>query len=105
MNERETDKSAKLPGVYRHKVTGVEVTLKTQPKLGTPLINAYIRSGFEYVGPKPVKDVSEVVSDTTESGAVDVVEGDKFTETKTKNGTIQYRKNGKLISKEEYENK
>jgi hypothetical protein len=95
MNEKETDKSTKLPGIYRHKDTGVEVTLKTQPKLGTPLINAYIRSGFEYVGPKPVE--SEVVFEPQ-------VGVDKYIEKVNKNGKPMYYKNGKLISKEEYEN-
>lgn len=70
MNEVETDKSKKLPGIYRHKDTGVEVELKVQPKLGTPLINAYIRSGFEYVGEK-TEEV--VVSEPTNKELVDEI--------------------------------
>lgn len=94
MDERETDKSSKLPGIYRHKETGAEVELKIQPKLGTPLINAFIRSGFEYVGPAPKAELKpEVVSEPK----------DEYTQAETKSGAIQYRKNGKLISKDEYD--
>ena len=57
MLETETDKSSKLPGIYRHKETGVEVELTVQPKLGTPLINAYIKMGFEYVRPAVKEEV------------------------------------------------
>ena len=95
ITEFETDKSVKLPGIYRHKETGVEVSLKTQPKLGTPLINAYLKMGYEYVGPKPVK--TEVVSKPQDEVT------DEYIEKVNKNGKSMYYKNGKLISKEEYE--
>lgn len=68
MLETETEGSLRLAGLYRHKETGVEVELGVQPTLGTPLINAYIRSGFEYVGPvkKPLVE-TEVVSPKIET--------------------------------------
>lgn len=92
--EFETDKSTKLSGVYRHKDTGIEVKLRTQPKLGTPLINAYIKMGYEYVGPLP-----SVIPDIAPA------DKDEYTESETKSGAIQYRRNGKLISKDKYENR
>lgn len=76
-------------GIYKHKETGVEVELNATAE-GTALIDAFVQVGFVYVGPKP-----EVVSQPI----------DEYTESATKMGAIQYRKNGKLISKDEYDNK
>lgn len=37
-------------GWYKHKETGAVVELTNDPGFGTPLTNAYIRAGFEFVG-------------------------------------------------------
>jgi len=54
--------------------------------------------GLELVGEKEVSEPVEVA----ESPAEAIVE-DNFTETVTKKGSVQYRKNGKMISKADYE--
>jgi len=51
------------PGMYRHKETGVEVYLEQTPPYGTPIIDAFVRLGYVYVGDKPTEE-PEVVSET-----------------------------------------
>lgn len=81
-------------GLYRHSGTGQEIWLEQTPPYGSPVIDAFIKAGFVYIGnEKP--QVPEVVEPTE----------DVYTETTTKNGKVQYRLNGKLISKEQYDNK
>ena len=46
----EKDENDTKSGFYRHKDTGVVVELVNDPDLGSPLTNAYIQAGFEYVG-------------------------------------------------------
>lgn len=75
-------------GWYKHKETGATVELDITPGVGTPLIDAYIQVGFVPC------EAPKVVSAPSQSG---------YTESTTKNGKIQYRNNGKLISKDEYE--
>lgn len=61
MFEREENGNSK-DGWYKHKDTGAVVELINDPELGTPLTNAYIRAGFEYVGdtdPRKAEAVSE----------------------------------------------
>lgn len=48
-------------GLYRQRETGVEQVLVMTPELGTPLIDAFIKAGFERVGDIPE---TKVVSDT-----------------------------------------
>lgn len=87
-------------GYYKHKETGAIVELDANPD-NTSTLDAFAQVGFVKI------DDSEVPKKVVpaESGAVEVVGEDKFTETETKTGKVQYRKNGKLISKDEYENK
>lgn len=89
-------------GVYEHKETGKRVFLEDNSPEAILIINAFTRVGFAKVADSEPEVVSEP---TTESGAVEVVEGDKYTEKVNKNGKPMYYKNGKLISKEEYLNK
>lgn len=46
-------------GLYRQKETGVEQILTVTPGLGSPMIDAFVKAGFEYVGDPPVKPVSD----------------------------------------------
>ena len=85
-------------GFYQHKETGVVVQLINDPELGTPLTNAYIRAGFVYVGKYDPRVVE------SEEDGVTVSDQDVYTQSTTKNGKVQYRLNGKMISKEQYEN-
>lgn len=80
-------------GFYQHKGTGAIVELINDPDLGTPLTNSYIRAGFTYIGKTDPRIVESKEEDITVSD---------YTETVTKSGAIQYRRNGKLISAEEY---
>lgn len=48
-------------GLYRHKETGAEVIATETEKFGNPQGDAYVRLGFEYVGPVTKKaDVAAV---------------------------------------------
>jgi hypothetical protein len=85
-------------GFYQHKETGAVVQLINDPELGTPLTNAYIRAGFIYIGKTDPRIVESEVEDKTVSAQ------DVYTESTTKNGNVQYRLNGKIISKEQYNN-
>lgn len=79
------------PGLYRQKETGQEIYLEGTPGLGTPIIDAFVQAGFVFISDqKPV-----VIASAPSSG---------YTESHTKNGQIQYRHNGKLVSEEEYIN-
>lgn len=53
-------------GLYRQKETGAETVLHMSPELGTSLIDAFIKAGFERVGDVPtetsVASVTEVKS-------------------------------------------
>lgn len=83
-------------GLYRQKETGAEMYLEnTSPELGSPMIDAFVKGGWVFV--------SESAPVTPEVKAE--VSGDAYTESTTKNGVVQYRLNGKLISKEQFDNK
>lgn len=81
-----------LPGTYQHKETGAIAELDENAGTGTSTIDAFIQAGFVKVETPVV--VSQPDTDKSE-----------YTESVTKSGSVQYRKNGKLISKDEYENK
>lgn len=81
-------------GYYKHKETGAIVKLDALAGAGTPTIDAFIQVGFVKVD-EPIEE-TKVVSEPKE---------DEYTEKETKSGAIQYRKNGKLISKDEYDKK
>ena len=79
-------------GLYRQKETGAEMYLEnTSPELGSPMIDAFVKGGWVFV--------SESAPVTPEVKAE--VSGDVY----TKNGVVQYRLNGKLISKKQFNNK
>ena len=80
------------PGLYRQKETGHEIVLEQTAGLGSPIIDAFIKVGYERVS-----DAPEVTPE--------VETADVYTESVTKSGATQYRLNGKLISKEQYESK
>ena len=81
-------------GWYKQKETGVEMFLEnTTPEYGSPMIDAFVKCGWVLID-KP----TQVPLATPE-----VV--DEYTETVTKSGATQYRLNGKLISKEQFNNK
>jgi hypothetical protein len=40
-------------GLYRSKDTGVEMVLHQNPGLGSPVIDAFVKAGFERVGDIP----------------------------------------------------
>lgn len=54
-------KQLNLPGTYRHKESGAVVELEATPGVGTPVIDAFVQFGYEYVEPS---EVETVVSDT-----------------------------------------
>ena len=57
-------------GFYRHKGTGAVVNLVNDPELGTPLTNAYIRAGFEFVGktdPRITEEAARVEAERLEA--------------------------------------
>lgn len=49
-------------GVYRHRETGQELVAQETEKFGNPQAAAYVRMGFEYVGPL----AKSAVADTTQ---------------------------------------
>lgn len=49
-------------GVYRHRESGAEVIATATEKFGNPQGDAYVRLGFEYVGPVEGKDAEAVAS-------------------------------------------
>lgn len=59
---QEGNKSA--DGFYLHKETGTVVELINEPGFGTPLTNAYVKAGYEYVGKTDPKK-AEVVEKTS----------------------------------------
>lgn len=81
-------------GWYRQSETGAEMFLEnTSPELGSPMIDAFVKGGWVLIDkPTQVPVASPEVAE------------DVYTETTTKNGITQYRLNGKLISKEQYNN-
>lgn len=79
-------------GLYRLPETGVEVWLEQSPPYGSPIIDGFIKAGFKLV------EGAEKPSTVTPTE-------DVYTESVAKNGTPQYRKNGKLITKEEFDSK
>lgn len=83
-------------GLYRQKETGAEMYLENKtPDLGSPMIDAFVKCGWVFVSESaPV--IPEVQAEVSE---------DVYTESTTKNGAVQYRLNGKLISKEQFDNK
>jgi len=89
-------------GRYVHKGSGAVVFLNTMPDVGTPQIDAFVQAGF--VREDEPKDEPKTVV-TEDSPELKQELKDEYTEKETKTGAIQYRKNGKLISKDEYDNK
>lgn len=55
MAEVNTSGSTDPSGWYRHKDTGAVVELVNDPELGTPLTNAFVAAGYEYVGDEKPK--------------------------------------------------
>lgn len=49
-------------GVYRHKETGAEVIAIATERFGNPQADAYVRLGYEYVGPVESKVDKEAVA-------------------------------------------
>lgn len=45
-------------GLYRQRETGVEQVLHMTPELGTSLIDAFIKAGFERVGDVPTVTIA-----------------------------------------------
>lgn len=88
--------SLQTSGFYKHKETGVVVPLNETPGVGSPLIDAYVRMGFEKVSE------AEAMASTPASSKEDA-SGDVYSTNTTKNGNVQYRKNGKIIKKEVYD--
>lgn len=78
-------------GLYRHKENGIEIWLEQTPGLGSPIIDAFVKAGFVWVSN------SQPQFPKADSG--------EYTESVTKTGATQYRLNGKLISKEQYDSK
>jgi len=77
-------------GWYRQKETGTEMYLEnTVPEYGSPMIDAFVKCGWV-----------KIDAPTSPASPEDV-----YTETTTKSGAVQYRLNGKLISKEQFNNK
>lgn len=91
-------------GLYRQKETGAEMYLENKtPEYGSPMIDAFVKGGWVFVSEeRPV--VVEAIETTPDSIEEDV-STDVYTQTTTKSGQVQYRHNGKLISKDEYDNK
>ena len=82
-------------GWYRQKETGMEMFLEnTTPEYGSPMIDAFVKNGWVLI------DAPTIVTPATPEVPEDV-----YTETVTKSGATQYRINGKLVSKEQYNNK
>ena len=78
-------------GLYRQKETGAEMYLENKtPEYGSPMIDAFVKGGWVFV---------------SETMPVAVAPSVEYTESVTKSGATQYRHNGKLISREEYDNK
>lgn len=51
-------------GWYEHKETGAVVHLVNEPDYGTPLTNAYIKTGFVYVGTEDPRTKVEPKAET-----------------------------------------
>jgi len=82
-------------GWYRQKETGAEMFLEnTTPEYGSPMIDAFVKGGWVLID-----------APTQVAIATPEISGDVYTETVTKTGTTQYRLNGKLISKEQFNSK
>ena len=93
---QETNGNGKLnpSGWYRQKETGAEMFLEnTTPELGSPMIDAFVKGGWVLID-----NPTQVPLATPETE-------DVYTETVTKSGVTQYRINGKLVSKEQFNNK
>ena len=53
-----------IDGWYKHKETGAVVELRKTPRVGTPMIDAFIQTGFVYVGETdPRIEVAEPISE------------------------------------------
>jgi len=60
-NEKQGDGRATNPGgLYRHKETGEELVAIETSKFGNPQADAYVRLGFERVGPVPKETPAQV---------------------------------------------
>jgi len=80
-------------GWYRQKETGAEMLLEnTTPEYGSPMIDAFVRCGWVKI------DAPTQVPQATPAE-------DAYTESIASNGVTQYRLNGKLISKEQFNNR
>lgn len=62
MAELTQGKSIHQSGVYRHKETGQELIAIETEKFGNPQADAYVRLGFEFVGPVEKKEDKEAVA-------------------------------------------
>jgi len=82
-------------GWYKQKETGAEMLLEnTTPEYGSPMIDAFVKGGWVLIDkPTQVPIASPEIAE------------DVYTETVTKSGATQYRLNGKLISKEQFNSK
>lgn len=91
-------------GLYRQKETGAEMYLENKtPEYGSPMIDAFVKGGWVFVSKDRPVAIPEI--DTTlASVEEDNTGSDVYTRSTTKSGQIQYRHNGKLISKEQYIN-
>lgn len=79
-------------GWYRQKETGMEMYLEnTTPEYGSPMIDAFVRC-----------DWVKIDAPTIVTPADPEVTEDVYTKTVTKSGATQYRINGKLVSKEQF---
>lgn len=59
MTPETTNSSLRPSGVYRNPVTKQEMIATGSEKLGNPQADAYVRQGFEYVGPADPKKYGE----------------------------------------------
>ena len=71
------NKPANKGGVYRHPETGTEVIAMETEKFGSPQADAYVRLGFEYVGPVEevgTKEDKEALDAIVDPGATPAVQ-------------------------------
>lgn len=100
---KETDGEITVPktaGLYRHTGTGVVVELDETPGVGTPLIDAFVKMGYVKVTEEEM--AAEKSEPTASAGSEDL--GNGYTAKMTKRG-MQYRLNGRIISKEDFDNR
>lgn len=94
MEKNGNGKPQNITGVYRHRDAGNEIYLEVNPDTGTALIDAFVQQGYEWI---------KATEDKVEPESIDSID-DTYTKTITKSGVTQHRHNGKLISKEQYDN-